>query len=245
MSEIKNIALHHAGGSGNDPYASTRHLTVDGINADHKARWNFPSSLKDPKGTPWYFGYNVIYNPKDRSFTQGRAIGEETAAQFGYNFDTFSICIIGNFMRRPLTNPSAPVDPFTQQTKDDITLFLFDLINGNKRGLKIAPGAKISLDIARVWPHRHYGQTDCYGSFISDTFFRDQLVAYKPVPVPVPVPAAPATELEKRSALSALLLQLIIAISDFLSMLRDAPPVVGAGERSCVGLITGSVKNKK
>lgn len=246
MATLKNIAVHHAGGLGNDVYASTRSLTVESINAAHKTRWNFPSSLKDKNGKPWYFGYNVIYDPKDRSFTQGRALGEETAAQYGYNFDTFSICIIGNYMKKPLGSPAGAVDPFDKQIQEDITLFLFDLINGNKRALKVEPGTTLNFAISRVQPHRFFGQTDCYGSYIADSFFRDQLVAYKPVPLPVPTPPpAPSTELEKRNALSTLILQVVMALADFLQYLREVPPlgtrrdVAGwkSGDYACDGTV--------
>jgi len=239
MADIKNIAIHHSGGLGTNAYASTAHLSAAGISEAHRQRWDFPSQyMKDPAGKPWYFGYSVIYDPKNRTFFQGRALGEETAAQYGFNFDTFSICIIGNFMRKPLTSVS--VDPLTKQIEEDITLFLFDLINGNRRGLKVVPGTTVSLAIARVSPHRFYQPTECYGSFVKDSHFRDLLVAYKPAPI-LPAPttdiSTSTVQLEKRGALAALIMQVILALADFLAQLRETPGVGAHGGRACDGTI--------
>ena len=56
---IKNIAIHHSGGIGNN-LTSSAFLTWQHINQAHKTRWNFPSQyIKDSYG-----GYNVVYDPK-------------------------------------------------------------------------------------------------------------------------------------------------------------------------------------
>lgn len=237
MATIRNIAIHHAGGLGNDKYASTKHLTVGHINNAHKTRWEFPSTMKQPNGTPWYFGYNVIYDPKDRSFTQGRALGEETAAQYGYNFDTFSVCIIGNFMRRPMSNPSASVDPLTKQIEEDIVLFLHDLINGNKRRLTVLPGTTVELAIERVRPHRFYQTTECYGTGIPENYFRDLLIQYKPVVVTAPDGKTKEQILEERNRLMQTIMQLIAQISALTERLKQLGGMrrVGVGDRSCPG----------
>lgn len=240
MGTLRNIAVHHAGGLGNDALASTKHLTVTHINNAHKARWDFPSEqMKDPNGKPWYFGYNVIYDPKDRSFTQGRALGEETAAQYGFNFDTFSICIIGNYMRRPLSNPSAPVDPLTKQIEEDIVKFLHDLINGNKRGLTVKFGTVLDFAVQRVRPHRYYQSTDCYGTGIADNRFLDLLIQYTPAVVTAPDGKTKEEILTERNALLQVIMQLIARLTELTEQLKRFSGVrgarVGAHERSCTG----------
>lgn len=254
MRSILNIAVHHAGGTQADYYASSLHMTPASISEAHRLRWNFPSKYIFDVATdgkpigeakPWYAGYNCIYDPKTRKFTQTRAIGEETAAQIGFNFNTFSLCIIGNYMIKPGSWPRASVDPLTAQIEQDVTMFLHDLIDGNKRGLFVAPDTMISLDVSRVHPHRFYqAGTDCYGTFPSDTYFRDLLITYKPVPVP-PIdqrPTAISTStvtLEQRNALIQSLLQLVAKLQDFiLNWQKNNGGRLGSvGGRGCEGII--------
>ena len=240
MTTIRNIAIHHAGGLGNDAYASTKHLTVSHINNAHRARWDFPSRyMKDGAGRPWYFGYNAIYDPKDRSFTQGRALGEETAAQYGYNFDTFSVCIIGNHNRRLLSNPSVPVDPLTAQIEEDIVKYLYDLINGNKRGLFVAPGTTLDLSVNRVRPHRFYQSTDCYGTGIPDNHFLDLLIKYKPVVVTAPDGKTKEEVLKERDAVLQVIMQMIARLTELTEQLKrfGSGKRLSAHERSCTGTL--------
>lgn len=240
MADIRFIAIHHAGGIASDPYASSLALTPAKVSTAHKARWDFPSEyMKDPAGKPWYGGYNCIYDPKDRSFTQFRAIGEETAAQYGYNFNTFSVCIIGNYSKRPLGAPAGTVDPMTETIKDDIAKFLHDLMEGNRRGLVVAPGTGLDFDISRVHPHRFYQQTECYGTGLDDNLFRDLLVAYNTAPLPQPpgMDAETPSQLIPRAAIEKILMQLYIALSDLLRLLQAKDAPVGGG-RSCDSVIS-------
>ncbi len=238
MGVISYIAVHHSGGIASDPNASSAALTPERISEAHKVRWDFPSKFMRqpaPEGQvnwPWYAGYNVIYDPKTRVFTQTRAIGEETAAQYGYNFNTFSLCIIGNFTVKPGSWPRASVDPMTEQIQHDVTSFLHELIDGNKRNLTVAPGTKIDLAIARVNPHRFYQTTECYGYFLADNLFRDLLIAWKPKEYPIPA-------LEKRSTLEQLYLQLIAKLQDILRSLqsKNVGRLGAVGGRSCEGFI--------
>lgn len=246
---ITNIAVHHSGGIGQDQFASSAHLSAKKISDAHKIRWDFPSKhMRQPASPvevnwPWYAGYNVIYDPKDRSFTQTRAIGEETAAQYGHNKDTFSICIIGNYMTLPGSWPRQPVDELTHYTVEDVTKFLHDLIDGNRRNLFVVPGTVASLTIARVQPHRFYQQTECYGDFMGDAYFRDRLIAYKPVRVldteVNPGTVTPVTQLEQRNRLIQSLLQLVAKMQDLIFEMQNRK--VGrlgmVGGRSCEGFI--------
>lgn len=163
---VEKICIHHSGGLGFDNYASTAILTFNDINQAHKERWNFKSSLG------YYAGYNVVYDPKDRSFTQARALGEETCAQKGHNFDTFSLCIIGNYNLKP---NGEIVDTFFPHTQMDVTNFLIDLCKGNYRGLTVAPDTTLRFRPNSIHPHRYYGDTDCYGTGIRNEFFREQV----------------------------------------------------------------------
>jgi len=92
-SNTKYIVMHHAGGLVNDRLAHTQHLTAEHIDNAHKQRFQMLSSLLK------WGGYN-FYITKDGTVTQFRAIGEETAAQKGYNFNGYaiSICLAGNFL---------------------------------------------------------------------------------------------------------------------------------------------------
>lgn len=166
---MKDIYIHHSGSIGSDKYSSSAHLTPAQINQAHKERWNFKSSLG------YFGGYNVIYDPKTREFTQHRAIGEETAAQRGYN-NEFSLCIIGNYSRTPIGAPKSSVDELKPQTRTDVSEFLFDLINGNIRQLRVHSGTTPNFSIQRVFPHRKVGSTECYGSFLDDTVFKADLI---------------------------------------------------------------------
>lgn len=163
MPFINKIAVHHSGGIASDTHASSAHLTFKDIDNAHRHRWNFPSEYIANS----YGGYNVAYDPKTREFHQFRAVGEETAAQKGFNFDTFSICIIGNY--------TEGVDTLLPHTKIDVVNFLTDLCFGRHAGLVFAPGTTVSFHPSRIWPHRHFQQTECYGDAIEDNYFSKQV----------------------------------------------------------------------
>jgi len=237
---IDTIVVHHAGGLGKDNFASTKHLTLEYINNAHKARWpEFPSQFMKLAGRPCFIGYTIVYDPKDRSFIQTRAIGEETAHTIGYNFRSVGICIIGNHNRRPLSNPSAPVDPLTKQMEEDITKFLHDLINGNKRGLFVAPGTTLDLSVNRVRPHRFYQSTDCYGTGIPDNHFLDLLIKYKPVVVTAPDGKTKEEVLKERDAVLQVIMQMIARLTELTEQLKrfGSGKRLSAHERSCTGAL--------
>lgn len=181
--KIQNIYIHHSGGLGNDNFASTLQTTPSEISKFHKTRWNFPSRfIKDESIR--YMGYNFIYDPKTRKFTQGRAIGEETAAVIGRNFDSVHLCIIGNYNKKPLSEEA--VDTMFTYMIEDITHFLLDLINNNARKLIVDPKAEISLSKTRIYPHRQAANTMCYGTSLADNFFTQKVHEYK-APEPRPI----------------------------------------------------------
>ena len=81
---MKRIVVHHS--------ASTLAVQFDSINQWHKDKWNSISELG------FYGGYNYLIE-KDGTLKQYRIEGEETIAQRGYNFDSLSVCLAGNFER--------------------------------------------------------------------------------------------------------------------------------------------------
>jgi len=174
---MKDIYIHHSGGLGNNKYASTRYLSVEQIAKYHKSSpyltKNFPSKYID-SSLKW-LGYNAVYDPKNRTFYQGRAIGEATAAQKGYN-DQFSLCVIGNYSKTRVGSPVGSVDKLSKENREDLSEYFFDLINGNRRNLVVVPGIKLDFSISRLFPHRKVSNTECYGSFLSDTVFEADLI---------------------------------------------------------------------
>jgi|GEM_PF-4973052 hypothetical protein len=177
MNKITGICIHHSGGTQADPYASSAHITPADINAQHKAQWNFHAKLDNPYP---FVGYNFVYQPSVRGFTQHRYIGEETAAVRGHNLDTISICIIGNYSRVLLPAHKKSVDELTSTTIEDVTQFLLDLVDGNKREWAVAPHTQLSLSPFRIKPHRFFtSTTECFGTAIPDDFFMKQVLQKK------------------------------------------------------------------
>jgi len=158
---MKFLSIHHTGGYKGNSYASTKHLTVEDINTAHAARWwDFPSQIKFSNGRNIYIGYNFVILPNGHHF-QARPCGAETAAQRGFNFNTISICLIGNFTRGVDT-------PTLEQIKK--LQFLMELFVMNNyasyitNGLSILPNTKIDITPARIHPHRFFSPTSCYGN---------------------------------------------------------------------------------
>lgn len=151
-ANIKNFAVHHFGGLGNDRYASTQHLTEKHIENAHKSRWpDFKSQLNGS-----YIGYNAIIWP-DGTLTQYRLVGEETAAVIGHNKDTLSVCLAGNFNRKP---DGQLVDTPTEAQIRKLS----EVQWWAHEELKISIGA--------FKPHRGYSMTECYGTGLPDDWAR-------------------------------------------------------------------------
>jgi len=164
------IAIHHTGGMGNNNLASSQHLNAVDINQAHRQKWNFPSEYVRAS----YGGYNFFIDAKG-NLTQMRAIGEETAAQKGHNFNTTSICLAGNFMKG--------VDTPTQAQKDALKMLLITLYEGKPEVFKLkdivlVPDVVLNYSVARIKPHRWFTQTDCNGDSLPDSFGSDFIVEY-------------------------------------------------------------------
>lgn len=232
MRALSNIAVHHAGGIANDPYASSLHLTPQQISQYHRQRWNeYNPSMYILNDSVRWAGYNVIYDPKTRTFTQCRALGEETMAQVGHNFDTFSLCIIGNYMRDPSTGRS--VDPMTPEMETDIARYLSKLINKDYSDVVVVPGTTLNFAIARTGPHRMYQQTDCYGTSLSNKWIQDLLAEKK-------YPTVDA-QLSVKIALLKKVVELYLQLQRLKTKVKGAvvpPPMFGSqGDHACVGFI--------
>lgn len=221
MSRITHVAVHHAGGLGDDNFASTRHLTVRHIDRAHKQRWNFAAKYIPNS----YSGYTFIYDPKDRSVTQTRAIGEETAAVRGYNFSTISIAIIGNYNKRPVGSPGGPVDPMTPEIVDDIAKLIHELLRLESNfsdqphprgamGYIVAPGTQLDLSTSRIHPHRFFSSTHCYGTALDDNIIRDRVLETKPNAI---TPTTEITEIQERIRILSALVQLYARLVDLMT----------------------------
>ena len=112
---MKYIFIHHSAIKQDGKPQFTR------IDNFHKRKWNYKSSLG------FYGGYNYLIE-SDGIVKQYRKVGEETIAQKGYNFNSISICLAGNF----------ELDMVTQKQKESLDKLLSRL-QGRY------PGAKIRL----------------------------------------------------------------------------------------------------
>jgi len=160
MAKITYIALHNTGGIGNDRLATSHHLTASDIDRAHRDRWNMQSSLGH------YGGYN-FYIEKNGTLTQLRAIGEETMAQRGYNFNCVSICLAGNFL----------VEKPTKEQELRLKQLLLQLVTKDTRGIIVAEGVGLDISVANINPHRHY-QTGTECNALPDTWGRSLLVEH-------------------------------------------------------------------
>lgn len=163
MEHLKYIAVHHSGGTKSNDNASSFGLTLSQLDQDHKVRWpDFKSQLG------YYVGYNFVIFP-DGTIKQTRKIGEETAAQLGHNFDTVSICMIGNY------NIGSP-DKMTSLTIGALKNILTALLEQDFGAYAVIPGTTFDFSIGHIMPHRctqQAGYTECYGTSLSDTWARD------------------------------------------------------------------------
>ena len=138
-------AIHHFGSLGNNNYASTKFLTADTIDRGHQTRWpDFKSSLG------YYIGYDFVIDMWG-NITQARAVGEETAAQKGYNQNgqVISICFAGNFTKGVDT-----------PTREQIAAF--------RRLAEELPRVKYQ----NIKPHWFFNLTSCPGSGLSENWGR-------------------------------------------------------------------------
>ena len=208
MGKIKNICVHHTGGLGSNPLASTQSLSARDIDNAHKARWNMKS------GVNHYGGYNFFIDLLG-NVTQMRSIGEETMAQRGHNFDTVSICLAGNFTKG--------VDMPTPVQRGELKNLMIGLLEG-KHNWGIHPGTKVKIRWGNIFSHRQLqpGHTICYGNALKDNWAKVIIISY----------------LKNKLAGYQMLLPLYITLLQLLQKLeRLKPKKLGANDRSCEGFI--------
>jgi hypothetical protein len=155
MNNPKYIIVHHAGGTDANPMQDSSGYTFEQCNQDHKARFDFKSTLG------YYVGYHYFVD-KYGMMTQARADNEEGAHCIGQNTSSLGICLAGNF------DATLPTD------SQVITLKKF-LIEKSKQ-YNILP--------ENVVPHRAFAQKTCYGKRLADNWARDLLVVEEAPVVP-------------------------------------------------------------
>jgi len=118
----------------------------------------------------------------------------------------------------------------TDYIEKDITCFLHDLIDGNKRNLVVTTGITLSFSIKRIYPHRFFSQTYCYGSYLADNWGQELVIQWKPV-------SEKLGSLKKRLALTQTLLRLYTVLFDLINKMRLQKQTLGAVDgRECDGL---------
>lgn len=128
----KYIIVHHSA-------ANTPTPQYDAIDAWHKAR-GFPQSESG-----YFVGYHRVIE-KDGSVRVARRDGERDADTLGHNFDSLSVCLVGNFDE---TTPTpAQVDALG--------------------ALLVEWATRYHIPAGDILPHRHFQNKSCYGSQLGD-----------------------------------------------------------------------------
>src|SRR3990167_248883 len=168
--KITYLFVHHAGGFANDPYAKTQGLTEKQIDSTHKQNWpDFISTLG------FYIGYNIIIWA-DGSWKQYREIGAETAAQTGYNHNSVSICLAGNFTKLGNGHVEAPTFA-KEKTLKSLEMAILFRQGSVWDSLKKVDGVEVDVRVHNILPHRAVAVRDCYGTLLSDSWARDLVVS--------------------------------------------------------------------
>lgn len=169
MAHVDTVVVHHSGGLGTLNYASTAHLTFDHINNAHKARWSdFESELG------YHVGYTFVIFP-DGHFVQTRKVGEAGAHTIRMNTRSVGICFVGNGNDLGDGKPVDEVTPKAINAYKNIISMLKE-----KRGVTIKKGTTLDISDDRIFPHRAFSQTHCYGTAYKDSWCRDILKDEKP-----------------------------------------------------------------
>lgn len=154
---IRNIIVHHSGGTDAQPLADSSNYTVQQCNSDHSIRFNMKSSLG------WFVGYHYFID-KFGKITQTRKDTEEGAHCKGYNNTAYDkvnfpnnlsigICLAGNF------------DAFmpTQAQINALKSLLEQKVK------------EYNIPIKNIVPHRKYANKTCYGKRLNDTWAQSLL----------------------------------------------------------------------
>lgn len=181
MQYITKIFVHHSGGIFANPYHSKALETPHTIDTAHKHRWaRFKDSWPAYKSSMGYYGgYNIVFPRHGPDpFFQFRALGEETAAARGYNFNSLHFCFIANNTIDPKTGK--PVDDINPYQMANFLEVVTAILEGDaeQMGIVVAPNAVLQLNMARIYPHRWAGPTKCYGNGWTDNHARDMIMEH-------------------------------------------------------------------
>jgi len=203
------IGVHHSGPtSPSNPYSSSKNLTESQINKAHQSRDFNRSNLG------YYIGYNVIIYP-DGTWKQYRLLGEQTAASTGSNFNTFHICLLGNF--------TVGVDSPTKEQVASLKSIIAALIENypSSIGIKTVAGQQYHFSAYNIFPHRALqpNHTSCYGSVLGDNWARDIAFQY----------------LKQKNSANPFMFKMLSMIADHLNGIR-AVWVVGGSDDSDEGI---------
>lgn len=161
---IKEIIVHHTGGTEENPLFDTSNQSFEVVNEYHR------NSPRTWLGYYSAFGYAIGYHyyiDKQGKVTQGRSDTEIGAHTVGHNDCSIGICLAGNF---------------------DVTLPTQEQIEALK-GLLNTLRAKYNIELENIVPHRHFANKSCYGRLLSDDWITKLLT---PVHVSVKPCAAEA-----------------------------------------------------
>jgi N-acetylmuramoyl-L-alanine amidase len=136
------IIVHHSAAEEPTPQAAA-------INEWHRAR----GFAKSESGS--YIGYHRVIE-RDGTVVVARDDLERDCDALGHNYDSLSVCLVGNFSK---------TDPTPQQI-DALGALLDEWCTTHG----ISPLA--------IYPHRKFGNTACPGSRLENSWARDVLYAY-------------------------------------------------------------------
>lgn len=146
MAAPQFLIVHHSGGTDKNPLQDSSNYTAEMCNRDHKARFNFISSLGS------YVGYQYVIE-KDGKVTQCRKDDEEGAHTIGKNKNSIGIMLSGNF------DVTLPTDAQTESLRK--------LLKEKVKQWNISSNF--------IVPHRQFSQKTCYGNKLSDDWARNLL----------------------------------------------------------------------
>jgi len=152
MNVPTKLIAHHVGGTVLSTKADTSHHTAEIIDAWHRTRWpGFTSKVyKNNQGEFFHVGYHVVIEA-DGTIVHTRAYSEEGAHTVGMNNSSIGVCLTGNF-------------DVMYPTKEQLESF--------KKLWKEIKTAFPSLTVYDIVPHRTYSTKSCFGSKLSDDYFK-------------------------------------------------------------------------
>ena len=67
----------------------------------------------------------------------------------------------------------------TEETEINVAAYLHKLINGNQENLIVAPNTTLNFSIKRIYAHRFFSNTLCYGMFLANNWAQELVIKYK------------------------------------------------------------------